>query len=344
MSPEASRGLPRRQALRITAVAGVSLALGGGLVASLLRRAGLHRVSETRLQLGTIVTVTVVHPEADEAREMVGAAFGEIERLEAILSRYRPSTPVATLNREGVVVGAPAELVEVTARALEYARITGGAFDVTVAPLLDLYARAARSGGGLPGRARVEEALARVDYRALRLEGSDIAFERPGMALTLDGIAKGYVVDRTARVLASSGAERVMVDAGGDIAATEGHPSDDPWRIAIQDPRDEGAHLGVLQLRGQCVASSGDYVETFTQDRRLHHILDPRTGFSPERVSGATVVARSAMDADALSTSVFVLGPEAGLDLLEGLDDVEGMIVTKDQRQLRTRGLARLQA
>ena len=339
MSTEQQRGLPRRQALRITAVAGVSVALGGGLIRSLVERASLHRVRETRVQLGTIVTVTIVHPEAEEARAMVAAAFTEMERLEGILSRHRSSTPMASLNRAGVLFSAPSELVQVTVRALEYSRLTDGAFDVTVAPLLDLYAGAARAGDALPERDRIEEALAQVDYRKVHVTGNDIVFEKPGMALTLDGIAKGYVVDRTVGVLAEAGAQRVMVDAGGDIASMAAASSDDPWRVAIQDPREANGSLGLLHLRGQCVASSGDYIQTYTEDRQHHHILDPRTGTSPEHVSAATVVANSAMEADALSTAVFVLGPESGLALLERLPGVEGMIVTKDRIQRSTRGL-----
>ena len=134
MAGNEPRRLSRRQALRITAVTGVSLTLGGGLVAGLLRRAGLHRVSETRTRMGTLVTVTVVHPEVAAARAMVADAFNEMARLEDILSRHRQGTPVARLNAEGAVRDAPPELIEVMRRATEYSTLTGGAFDVTVAP------------------------------------------------------------------------------------------------------------------------------------------------------------------------------------------------------------------
>jgi len=337
------RGGPsRRQVLRITAVSGVSLALGGGLVAELLRQSRLHRASATRSQLGTLVTVTVVHPEAASARAMVDAAFAEIERLEGLLSRHRPDTPLARLNQGGVLHGAPPELTQVLGRALEVASLSGGAFDVTVAPLLALYgARLQSPGAALPDPAEVQAALSLVDYRQVSVDRDVITLGRPGAALTLDGIAKGYVVDRAVATLVEAGAERVLLNAGGDVASGGGGGQREPWRVAVQDPRSADGSLGVVQLSGEAVASSGDYMQAYTPDRTLHHIVDPRTGRSPDHTSAVTVVAGSAMDADALSTAALVLGPEEGLALLNGLDGVEGLIVTKDQRQFATRGFGR---
>ncbi|MDX1566307.1 MAG: FAD:protein FMN transferase [Longimicrobiales bacterium] len=341
-------GISRRQALKITAVAGVSLALGGGLTRALLERARLHRIRRTRIQMGTEVSVTVVHPDPAEAGRLVDATFAEIERLEAILSRYRPGSPVSRLARDGVLHDAPPDLVEVLARARNLSERTEGAFDVTVAPLLDLYRARADGGDGMSGGAQpalpsdeeIEAALARVDYRRLRLESGLVALEEPGMSLTLDGIAKGYIVDGAVATLAAGGAERVLVEAGGDLA-TRGSDAGDQ-EVAIQNPLDPGGVLGVLRLRGEGVASSGDYVHAFSQDRRHHHILDPRTGRSPRHTAGVTVVAPRAVDADALSTAAFVLGPEEGLALLEEADGVEGLIVGKDGSRKVTRGLAHL--
>jgi thiamine biosynthesis lipoprotein len=337
---EKKPGLPRREALRITAVAGVSLALGGGLVAEVIRQAGLHRSRVTRTQLGTLVTITVVHPDSKAAHAMVEEAFGEIQRLEGILSRHRADTPLARLNRDGVVRGAPAELTQVVGRALHYAEASGGAFDVTVAPLVSLYASHFASGTEAPPvDADVAAAHALVDYRSVRVNGDDIFLERPGAALTLDGIAKGFVVDRAVATLVAAGAGRVLVGASGDMAPGANDDGSEPWRVAVQDPRSSGA-LGVLELEGDCVASSGDYQQAYTRDLRYHHIIDPRTARSPEHTSGVTVVGPTAMDADALSTSAFVLGPVDGVAFLER-QGAQGMVVTKDQRQFRTSGFAR---
>lgn len=333
--------IDRRQALRITAVAGVSAALGGGLVSAVLRRAGLHRVSETRTRMGTIVTITVVHPEADAAKHLVSTSFAEMERLEGVLSRHRADTPLARLNASGALVEAPAELVEVIERAAMYSRMSDGAFDITIKPLLDLYEGWFAAGDALPSDADVRSALRHVDFRGVEVDGRTIELADSHMSVTLDGIAKGYIVDRTIDVLVAHGADRVLVNAGGDMASAGIGSVDEPWTVGIQDPHDERRYVELLRLGGECIATSGDYMRTFTQDHRFHHIIDPRTGYSPPHTSSVSVVAQTAMDADALSTAVFVLGPAAGLELLEGLDDVEGVIVTKAREQLRTSAMSR---
>lgn len=334
--------ITRRQALRITAVSGASLAFGGGVVAGLWRRASLHRVSETAIQMGTVVTVTVVDPVRDAARALVRTAFGEMERLEGIFSRHRTDTPMARLNDSGSLRGTPSELLEVMHRATAYSDMSGGAFDVTMAPLLALYTTHLDATGQMPSAAEIDAALALVDYRRVRIDDDAVTFEDPRMSVTLDGIAKGYIVDRTVAKLVAGGAERVLVNAGGDMASGGSGSTDDPWTIGIQDPGDADVPLDVVRLDGNCIATSGDYMQAFTADRRHHHIIDPRTGRSPDHTSSVSVVTNSAMDADALSTTAMVLGASEGLALLDQLEDTEGVIVTKTGERLETAGLSRL--
>lgn len=334
-------GPSRRQALRITAVAGVSLALGGGLTRGLLRRAGLRELRETRTQMGTLVTISVVHADAAVARAMVAETFAVMERLEGLLSRHREGTPVSRLNREGVVLAPPPELVDVVQRALEYSSLSKGAFDITIEPLLNIYTSSFSRSGIPPTDSQVQEALSRVDYRKVLLDNDRIALGESGMSITLDGIAKGYIIDQAVGVLRERGADQVLVDAGGDMASVGDGLWGDGWRVAIQNPRDPGRHIGVLRLKGECVATSGDYVQSFTQDRRFHHILDPRTGTPADGVSSVTIVTPTALSADALSTAIFVLGPEHGLALLSELDGVEGVVVTKGQDVITSSGLDR---
>jgi thiamine biosynthesis lipoprotein len=331
----------RRQALKITAIAGISVAFGGGIASGLLRLARLKQVRATRTRMGTRVTVTVVHPDESTARSMVDAAFAEMERLEDILSRHRHGTALDRLNREGVLPNAPDELLTVLRASREYSILSSGAFDSTVAPVLTLYEKDVWGANELPEDADVEAALALVDYREVHIDGHDVRLGRPGMAVTLDGIAKGFIVDRTVDVLTAAGAERVMVEAAGDVASSGSDAEEDGWRLGIQDPRDASGILGVVRLDRGGVATSGDYVQSFSDDLSLHHILDPRTGRSPADISGATVMAPSAMEADALSTAVLVLGPERGLPLLERLDGVEGLLVTKAGKLLPSSGFTR---
>lgn len=326
------REVSRREALRITAVAGLATAVGGSLGMALWRDARLHRVSATRTRLGTLVNLTAVHPDAVRARRMVDAGFAEMERLEGILSRYRADSAVGRLNETGVIEGAPRELLVVVETAKRLAEESGGAFDPTILPLLETYRRAFEDGGRPPATDAVRAASALVDHRRLRLEGSKLALDGVGMGITLDGIAKGFVVDETVETLEAEGAERVLVDAGGDMAAGGG------WRVGVEDPHRRAGLVETIHLDVGGVATSGDYVHAFTRDRSHHHVIDPRTGRSPPEISSVTVTAASAMMADALSTTVMVLGPEEGLRFLDGYPGAEGLVVTKSGDRLRTEG------
>jgi FAD:protein FMN transferase len=339
MNPMDKSPISRRQALRITAVGAASIAFASWLRGGLVAAAPLHRARATRVQLGTLVTISVVHDDAVSAKAMLESTFAEIERLENIFSRYRPETPVSRLNRAGQLANPPPELVEVLHSAQRYAMLTNGAFDVTVGPVLELYSSRSRAGSPPPDLHEVEATLALIDWRRLSVGDDLVSLGLQGMKITLDGIAKGYVVDRAIQSLLRGGAERVLVDAGGDMASSPQPRSEEPWRVALQDPRNPGASLGVVDLRGDCIATSGDYLETFTPDRRLNHIIDPRTGRSPENTSSVSIIAPTAMDADALATAVFVLGPQAGVDLVSRLDGVEALVVAKHGEQTATAGM-----
>lgn len=326
----------RREVLRITAVTGVAAVFGGGVATALLRQLGLHRVAETRSLMGTVVTLTVVHPEADEARRMIGAGFAEMVRLESILSRHRRDTPVGALNATGSLERPPAELVTVLACARTVSGASAGAFDVTVLPLVRLWEASFAATGRPPSDQAIETTRRLVDYRRLDVSEDRVAFADTGMALSLDGIAKGFVVDRAVETLVARGADRVLVDAGGDMATAGAGSVREPWSVGIQDPHRPRELVDVVRLAGECVATSGDYQQSFTRDRRHHHIVDPRTGRSPEVLSSASVVAPSAMQADALSTAVMVLGPDAGVALLDSTPGAAGVIVNKIGERIRT--------
>jgi len=336
--PEPGRSPSRRQALRIGGAAGLLLAMGGGLTAAVLRRAGLHGASETRTRMGTLVQVRVVHPEAARARELAAAAFDEIDRLEAVFSGYRPDTPVSRLNRDGVLSDPPPELVAVVRRALHFAELTGGAFDPTVAPLMELYRSSFAEIDAPPAETDVMHARSLVGYRRVRLDAAGIAFAGPGMSVSLDGIAKGYILDRVVAQVTAAGAAGVLAEGGGDVSAGEGEVAGTGWPVGVEHPREPGTMLGTIDVRHQGVATSGDYMRAYTADLRHHHIVDPRKGASPGHTSAATVVAPSAMDADALATAAMVLGPVHGIELLERVDGAEGIIVTRELDLVRSSG------
>ena len=335
------RSISRRDVLRITAGVGLGAAFGAGVGIELLRRAGLHRTRETRVQMGTLVTLTVVHPDGDEATAMVDRAFAEMERLEAIFSRYRADSALGRLNETGRLVRAPVELVDVLTLAHDMSRRSGGAFDVTVGPLVELYRASFERHASPPSDGDVRRVLAYVNYQGVTIDEDVIHLADERMKISLDGIAKGFIVDRAVARMTGDGAERVLVDAGGDMTSGGSGVVGDPWTIGIQDPRASDELVGRLQLDGAGVATSGDYLRHFTPDRRHHDIIDPRTGRSPEQLSSSTVMAPTAVEADALSTALLVLSPEAGLALVDAYGEAECLLIPKEGGTgIRSRGMS----
>ncbi len=317
--------MSRRQFLQITAAAGLTLGVG---YLSRTLRAQLTTIQETRVLMGTVVNLALVTEDKQEGERVVAAAFAEMERLIALFDHRQPDTPLARLNQTGQLTQAPPELIALIAQAIEYGRLTAGAFDISIKPLLD-----ARKAGATDW----EEARQWVDYRQIKIAGSEIHFEVPGMGLTLDGIAKGRVVDGATALLRTNGFDNILVEAGGDLMGYGFNADDQPWQVGITHPRQSNI-LSVLPVQAQAVATSGDYMNSFSHDFSLHHILDPRTGHSPTQIASATAIAPTATDADALSTALMVLGVEAGLALANGLPNVEALLIDKEMGLHRTSG------
>lgn len=320
------RGVSRRRFLRIVAFGG----LAAGLGAATVRRLAPTAARASRVLMGTVVNLAIVSDDERRAIEGLTAAFAEMERLIALFDHRRPESTLGRLNASGSLSEPPAEFVEVLAHALALSALTDGAFDVTVHPVIDAYR---------DGMTMVDSLRERIDYRLVALSDREVRLGRPGMALTFDGLAKGRVVDGAVGALRALGFERVLVEAGGDLFASRTGIDGQPWRIGIRDPH--GAADNAVLTFGAAdlaVATSGDYLNAFTIDHELHHIIDPRTLRSPAELSSATALAPTAMAADALSTALLVLGVDAGLALAESLPGVEALLITKDDRRVATSG------
>lgn len=291
---------------------------------------GRHRVTCARPSMGTLVTVTGVHPSADVLEEAAAAAFAEMDRVVDLLNRYDSSSAISYLNAEGAIRGAPPELTRVLGRALFHHGASGGAFDPTVQPVVDLL----RAGGG--SGSALADALARVGAEGVHLHQRGARFTREGMGVTLDGIAKGYVVDRMARVLEDRGVEHFLVNAGGDIRARGSREDGEPWRVGVQDPTGHGVLPDEIALSGMAVATSGGYEIRFDPEGVHHHIVTPASGASPHHVRSTSVLAPTALDADALATALFVLEPARGLALIESLPGCACLVVDSAGRLLRS--------
>jgi thiamine biosynthesis lipoprotein len=198
--------------------------------------------------------------------------------------------------------------------------------------LVDLFKQ---SGDGeravVATRKEIETALNRVGSDKIEITASGLRFKRDGMGVTLDGIAKGHIVDRASRVLSDNGVRDHLINAGGDIRAA-GQPSDrSEWRIAVQDPEKRRNYPAVIELNDGAVATSGDYEVYYDNEKLFHHVIDPRTGSSPHSASSVSVVSDSVTRADALSTAVFVLPPSDGVRLIDSLDRAECLVLGDDR-------------
>jgi FAD:protein FMN transferase len=323
----------RRSFLRRSAMLGLGFcAFGVAPLAAQAARFGSHghALSTTRVMLGTIVHITAVHPSRTLAEEAVGRAYQEMHRLAAIFDRYKADTALGVLNDQGRLLDAPAELMDVMDRALGIHSMSDGAFDVTVAPVVDLFK--AKSSNGAPLEISDSELAGVMDLvnakRIILAEGG-VRFGHQGMRVSLDGIAKGYIVDRASAVLSAHGIENHLINAGGDIRTRGINTGGGPWRIAVEDPSGRGAYPDVFSMRDGAVATSGGYEIFFDREKLYHHIVSPVTGRSPDSAVSVSVRADSVVEADALSTALFVMPPGQGLALINALPGRECLIVNR---------------
>ena len=290
--------------------------------------------------MGTELEIKVLGRDPALLEKALDAAVAEIERVEDLMTDWRPS-PLMELNAaagQGPVEVAP-ELAALISRGLRFGELTGGAFDITYAGAGKLW-DFKRQPPVVPDEEAVRAALAHVGYRRVRVDLEKSTVDLPeGMRLGLGGIAKGYGVDRAMAVLLDRGIEHGIVSAGGDLKVL-GRKFGKPWEIAIRHPRDRERVLAVLPVSNTCVMTSGDYERFFEHEgKRYHHILDPRTGFPATGCMSATVVAQDAADADSLATAMCVLGPKKGLALVEDLPRVEALLVGMDGKVHVSSGL-----
>ena len=303
---------------------------------------GLQRVSRTSWALGSDVTITLLHENAVAGESAIEAAFSELELIEDVMSIYRADSQLSRLNREGMLDDPHPYFVDVLRAAQSMSRRSGGAFDVTIQPLWDLYAAAQRLKQ-LPADEDVASTQRSIGWQRLHVAKSQIRLDGDGAAITLNGIAQGFAADRAAAVLREHEVKHALIDTG-EIGTLGTKADGDPWSIGIQHPRDRKSYISVAELAGRCLATSGDYATTFSDDHRHHHLLDPRTGRSPSDLSSVSIAAKSALDADALSTAVFVMGAEAGLKLVQQTLGADALLVIKDGRIVVTPGFPNLNA
>ncbi len=300
---------------------------------------------DSKLVMDTMVTIKVIGEREEKARKAIDDAFDAISRMDRLLSLYVKGSDVTRINEasgEGYVE-VSSDALKVIKAAISYSRLTEGAFDPSIGPLIHLW-NFDTGKGHLPDPEEVIWELAKVDYRKIIVNDDkrEVMLSDEGMRLDLGGAAKGYAADVALEVLQRHGIKSALIDVGMSSMRVLGlKPKGEVWRIGISHPRDPQKYLGILLLQsGEAIGTSGDYQQFFMEDgNRYFHILDPRTGWQPKGTTSVTILTDNGLDADILSTAIFVLGPDEGMKFVEEQDGVEAVMVTENGEILLSSGL-----
>jgi thiamine biosynthesis lipoprotein len=331
--------VPERQATRwgrIVLVAVVALAAIGAAVYYIFTARGgrvedpadapppAELAKQTRFIMGTYVTMYAGGPR-QKALEAIDLAMGRMEEVDRKFNPHDASSPLYAYNTTGTPISDP-EVIELLKIALQVSRDSGGAFDVTIYPVTELWGFSTDTPK-LPTPEQIAERLAKVDYRQIVITDGTLTSDGSGVGIELGGIAKGYAVGQGAKVLKEQGITSAIIDAGGDVYAI-GKRDGRPWKVGIRHPRKEGI-LGYVEVEDKAVMGSGDYERFFIQDgKRYHHIIDPKTGYPASELTSVTVIHSDPVTADAWATALFVMGPDEGLAKADATPGMAAIVVT----------------
>ena len=290
--------------------------------------------------MGTRIAVEVWHEDPAAANAAMDAVIAEMHRIDGLMSHYKPESQLSKVNRDAAKapVKVDPELSRLISRALEFSAMSGGAFDITYASIGYLYDYREHKH---PTDAQIQAALPAVNWRHLVVnpEASTVRFLKSGVRIDLGGIAKGHAVDSSIAILRARGIKNATVTAGGDSRML-GDRRGRPWIVGIRHPDDRTRVIARIPLEDSAISTSGDYERYFDEDGvRYHHIIDPKTGKSPHGVRSVTVIAPTSTFAEGLTKSVFIMGPEQGIALVEAQPDVDAVVVTAEGRVLYSKGL-----
>jgi thiamine biosynthesis lipoprotein len=291
-------------------------------------------VSGQRILMDTVVSIDVYVAKEDSSAVVHGdmaKAFDAMSRIDSLMSSFSEKSEVAGINRRAALE--PVAISALTDSVLQIAfwasEISHGAFDITVAPILKLWGFGAEKLG-VPDEKSINALLPVVDYQLMGRSNGAVRFEKKGMAIDLGGVAKGFAVDVAIQTLQAAGYRDVKVKAGGDMRMLASDLTAGRRYIWIQHPRSTETFFGKFRLDSGAVSTSGDYERFFEHNGvRYHHIIDPDTGYPSRNSVSATVLAKESRTADALSTALFVLGPERGIALADSLG-IEAVILSID--------------
>ena len=301
----------------------------------LLLKAGGSQAKPVRWDgtaLGAPASIQLFHTDEAQARAAIAAGLDELKRLEAIFSVYRADSSISKLNREGVLENAPDDFIAMLTRALSLAKISEGVYDPTIQPVWQTYFRHFTSSDPAPAGPSSRDlaaALALVDWRAVEVDAgrNRVSFARPGMGLTLNSGAQGYITDRVADVLRAHDFDHMLVDMG-EPRALSTKPDGSAWRIGIANPADPGRTIVTLDVVNKCVSTSGGYGTLFDAAGSFTHLIDSRTGLTAPALLSVSVIADTGIAADGLSTAMLMAPVERRQDILRSAGGLKAIYVT----------------
>ena len=281
--------------------------------------------------MGSDFEITVVAKTQKQADRQIGIAIDEISRVEALISSWKPTSQTSSINKNAGIapVKISGELFSLIQRAIQISKLTDGAFDISYASMDRLW-KYDGSMTQMPSKEAIKKSVAKVGYQDIIVDpqNSTIFLKNKGMKIGFGAIGKGYAADKAKKILISNGVSGGIINASGDINSWGSKPNGSPWQVAITNPLNKNKAFAMLPIK-DAVVTSGNYEKYVTfNSRRYSHIIDPRSGYPAQGIISVTVFAPKAELADALATSVFVMGVETGIDRINQLKAIECIIIT----------------
>lgn len=328
---------------RWSLVAGLILVMLVCCAACRLNTAQFKELSDEKFLMDTLIQITVFSTDEQSGKEALEKAFAEFERISDLTNRFpaegtdaAAASDVIRINKNAGIkpVQVSADTLNIVQRSLYYAQASGGAFDITIGPVMDLWGFG-QDVQRVPSDEQIQKALSLVDYRRVIVdpEQATVYLPIPGMSLDFGGVAKGYATEKAVQVLQDSGIKHAIINAGGNVYALGARPDGSLWRVGVRDPRDPNGLLAILSVKDTSVVTSGDYERYFEEGGvRYSHLIDPATGKQARDLMQTTVVTQSSTDADIINKPLFVLGRRDGMSFAGGLPDVGVILVGADKQ------------
>jgi thiamine biosynthesis lipoprotein len=300
--------------------------------------------SQESFQLGTYITLSI-YADKEVPTEVFDKLFNLIDYYEYMVSKNIDDTELNQVNENAGIepVKVDDDLFEMVKLGIDFAGYSDGLFDISIGPLVDLWG-IGTDFANVPNEADIKEKMALIDYKTIVIDENEktIFLPQKGMSLDLGAIAKGYIADRIKELILEEGYESAIINLGGNVLTVGTKPNSDTWSIGVRDPEsDAGSTMGILKLEDNSIVSSGIYERFFIEgDIRYHHLINPKVGYPEQNdMMSVSIISELSVDGDALSTTVFLLGLEAGFELVEELENVEAVFVMADRSVYITSGL-----